>query len=389
MNNQRNAQSARLPAVGRLQTQESGVLKGNPAKWIAQFQSNPLLRTVCDAGRKARAEKRPNEVFFRHYLQFFREATLLELPYSDDWITEWLALAFESAFDLARQDRSKAEDWLDNAPLERNEAERIFDLIARHGINPCGSGYRFTRGMVSIWEDLRAEYPSSLTRESWLLQSVERFFWTGLYAATVVPPDLATGELLSWLESKSAHSWNDLRHHINIIRKSPLQSDRPIKDSLAHPLLRIADDKYGSSPLERAVVKEFLESQCIKHNFTSEKDCVGSDLILGAWVRDAWGFSNRLQRKNPAFVDRIVQTPGLLSREQLRMFYEYILSGIKDKTDPIALTSAFLVWCGDLRKWPVSRYYGEQLSTVLICVDAALWLPWTYRKKGYRRETAQ
>jgi hypothetical protein len=175
-------------------------------------------------------------------------------------------------------------------------------------------------------------------------------------------------------------------YHTRLVRTAPLRCNGSIKGSLDHPLLRIADVKYRNSPLEGKIVCGLLEDLCVKQGITSEREGLARDLHLGQWVREGIDFGQWLLENKPAVFDEMFQSPSGCTGAALVNFFERRLSSVKDWTDPLDVTLALLEWQAEYRGAMVSRYYGEQLETIVNCIDAAIYIPWALSKLPVSRE---
>ena len=360
----------------RFKTSELQLLETDPSAWFDQTTKRyPILVAVHAEAKKAATEQRPSVLFYQYYIPFFREVSLLDIPLDSEWDSEWLALVFESAYDLANVNRERAEAWLDESGAERIGAQRTFKAFLKG--TPRGTAHRFVRRVVhhSKPENYK-EIVESGRGTKWLIESAESYFWAGIHAATAAQFDPEAVDLIEFFDTPTKRPWGDYRFHANLVRTAPVRCNGSIKGTFDHPLLRIADEKYRNSPAEGKVICEILEKLCISQGIASESEAPDRDLNLAQWVREGFRFGERLLKNYPVVLDGMLQTASGYSGDALLSFYKRRLSGVKDWNDPLDVTLAFLAWLAEERGVPNSRYYGERLETIANCVDAAIYLPW-------------
>lgn len=136
------------PERQKFRIREQELCKTDRAAWVREQLEWPLLGAFYREGQSATRQDPASRLFFTHYLAFFREAELLELPVEGDFLTEWLALAFESAYDLATQNREQAEAWLDEFSSDRQLAERRFRTFRSRSQHPDQAAHDFVKLVV-------------------------------------------------------------------------------------------------------------------------------------------------------------------------------------------------------------------------------------------------
>lgn len=364
------------PERQQFKTREQELFASDRAAWIQEQIAWPIFGAVYREAQNAVRQDFASKVFFEHYLGFFREAELFELPVEGEFVTEWFAIAFESAYDLARHRPEKASEWLDECPSERGLAERKLRTFKNQPRFPDQPAHDFIKCAVQSGHLGGQPAQENTASFSSLLSGVEAFFWAGLLAATEARHDPEAADIVEWFDHASREQWNDSRFHTHLIRQAPLCSKQPSTEFLRHPLLRIAAEKYKQSPHEGASVSGLLEHLCLRSGVQSEKDVMLRELHLARWVREAAQWGAWVLREDPGTVRQIFATTSANTGARLSRFYHRVLEGVEDVSDSVEVTIAFLSWQSRERGEVNSRYYGERLETVVECVDAAAWLPW-------------
>ena len=364
------------PEHRQFKTREQQLCESDRAAWVQELLEWPILAAVYREAQSAPRQNPASRVFFAHSFAFFREAELLELPVEGGFLTEWFALAFESAYELAREYHEQAEAWLDEFSSDRLLAERKWRTFKSQSQCPRKDAHDFVKLAVQ-----GGHFRGQLAQEnkatvSSLISGVEAFFWTGLLAATEARHDPEALDLVEWFDKASVVGWNDARFHTQLIRRAPRCGRKWSSEFLKHPLLRIAEEKYKASPHEGAAIGGLLEQLCLRYEIQHEKQIICRDLNLAQWVRDAVEWGAWFLRENPDTVQQIFATTDAFTGDCLSQFYRRVLDGLDDISDFVRITIAFLSWQARERGEAATRYHGERLETVVDCVDAAAWLPW-------------
>ena len=367
---------APLPERRQFKTREQELFETDRAAWIQEQFEWPILGAVYREAQSAARQTPARKVFFDHYLPFFREAELMGLPVEGEFLTDWFALAFESAYDLARQNPEQAKAWLDDFSSDRGLAERNLRTFKSQSRRPDQDAHDFIKRAVQCGHFRGQPVQENKATLSSLISGVEAFFWTGLLAATEARHDPEALDLVEWFDEASGVKWNDVRLHTQLIRKAPRCGRQGSSEFLKHPLLRIAEEKYKNSPHEGAAIGGLLEQLCLRDEIQSEKQIIWRDLHLAQWVRNAAQGGAWFLREHPATVQHIFATTGALTGDGLSRFYRRVLNGVDDINDFVEITLAFIAWQSRKRGEAITRYHGERLETVVECVDAAAWLPW-------------
>jgi hypothetical protein len=357
-------------------TREEELFDADLTAWVREHLEWPILGAVLGEARSAPRTNRARRVFLEHYFAFFREADLMELPTEGKFLTEWLALAFESAYDFARQNREQAEAWLDEFRSDRHLAEARLQVFKSESCNPSRRAHDFVLCAVQTGHSGGQPVKENTASVATLIDGVESFFWTGLFAAIEGRHDPEASELMECFDKASAERWNDRRYHMQLIRKAPQSGRHWSSAFLKHPLLRVAEEKYRRSPHERAAIGSLLETLCLRSGVQSERHVIWRDLDLARWVRDAARWGAWMVRERAGTVQQILATTNAFTGDHLSRFYRRVLDGVDDINDFVEVTLALLFWQSRERGEATTRYYGERLETVVNCVDAAAWLPW-------------
>ena len=374
------------PEHRQFKTREQELCESDRAAWVQELLEWPILGAVYREAQSAPRQNPASRVFFAHYLAFFREAELLELPVEGGFLTEWFALAFESAYDLARQNREQAEGWLDEFSSDRQLAEGKLRTFKSQSQCPDQDAHDFVKRAVQGGH-FRGQLAQENKATVWsLISGVEAFFWTGLLAATEARHDPEALDLVEWFDKASDVGWNDGRFHTQLIRKAPRCGKKWSSEFLKHPLLRIAEEKYKASPNEGAAIGGLLEQLCLRYEFQSEKQIIWRGLNLAQWVRDAAEWGAWFLREHPDTVQRIFATTDAFTGDCLSRFYRRVLDGVDDINDFVQITLAFLSWQSRERGEAATRYHGERLENVVECVDAAAWLTWWLAQEAPHRD---
>ena len=181
---------------------------------------------------------------------------------------------------------------------------------------PGRGAHCYVRRVVEKWkpEEYKEIVKNSQGTQSFFA-SAESFFWAGIHAATEARQDPAALECIEFLDAASTECWHDRRYHTHLVRNAPLRCNGSLKETLGHPLLRIADVKYRNSPLEGKIICGLLEDLCLKQGITSEREGVERDLHLGQWVREGIRFGEWLLETNRKLLNKCsrhrVAAPGL------------------------------------------------------------------------------
>ena len=136
------------PERRQFKTREQELCESDRAAWVQELLEWPILGAAYREAQSAPRQNPASRVFFAHYFAFFREAELLELPVEGGFLTEWFALAFESAYDLANQDREQAEGWLDEFSSDRQLAERKWRTFKSQSQYPDQDAHDFVKLVV-------------------------------------------------------------------------------------------------------------------------------------------------------------------------------------------------------------------------------------------------
>lgn len=364
------------PAHRQFKTREQELYETDRAAWVQELLEWPILGAVYREARSAARQTPASRVFFAHYVAFFREAALMQLPVEGELLTEWFALAFEGAYDFARQNLEQVEGWLDEFPSERHLAEEKLRIFKKQTRQPDQGAHAFINLVVQSGHfDGQPAQENGVTTSS-LIAGVEVFFWTGLLAATEARHDPEALDLVEWFDKASVVGWNDGRDHAQLIRKAP-RCGRPWScEFLKHPLLRIAEERYRHSPHEGSAIGGLLEQLCLRSEIKSEKQIIWRDLSLAQWVRDAAQWSAWFLRERPDEARQMFALTDAFAGDRLSRFYRRVLNGVDDINDFVEVTLAFLSWQSEQRCAVTTRYYGESLETIVECVDAGVWLAW-------------
>lgn len=370
------AEPGAAPGRRPFKTHEQEVFEKDRSAWIQEQIAKPIFGAVFREAQNATRQGSADRVFFEHYLAFFRDAELLELPIEGDFLNDWLALAFESAYDLARQDPGRAEAWLDECPSDRGLAERKLQTFKSQSRRPDQKAHAFVKSAIQRGHFGGQPVQENKATPASLLSEVEGFFWTGLFAATEARHDPEAMDMVAWFDEASANHWNDGRFHTRLIREAPLRGKEAVSGFFKHPLLRIAAEKYKRSPHEGAAIGGLLEHLCGRYGIRSEKESIWRDLHLAQWVRNAAQWGAWIIREHPDSVRQILDTTTGYTGDHLSRFYGDVLEGVEDINDFVEVTLAFLSWQSQQRGDAMTRYHGERMETIVECVDAGAWLSW-------------
>ena len=364
-------------------TLDQQLIETDHPAWSDQtMKSPPFWIAVREAAERALTDQAQSVLFFHHYITFFREASLLEIPLEAGWDSEWLALIFESAFGFANANPERAEELMRKVASERGCAQEIVSAFNCSALR--WPAHDYVRRVVDDWKP--ADYREIAGNDGgtkWLLESAERFFWAGIYTATEARQDPDALELIEFFDISGAREWGDSRLHINLVRTTPLRCDASINEVFDHPLLRIAAEKYRNDPTEWKIIGKFLEElRGLKQGIESEREDLDRDIFVCQWVREGLHFGEWLLENEPNTFPEMLQTANGYTGDSLLAFYERILAKVEDRTDPLSVTRAFLDWQAEQRDEVSPRYYGERLETLLNCIDAAIYLPWAEAAKN-------
>jgi hypothetical protein len=362
-------------------TREQELYENDREAWIRDQLERPILKAFHQESQNPDRQDGASRLYFEHYVAFFREAELMELPLRGEFAQDWLALAFEGAFDFANRNTEQAEAWLDDFPSNREMAGRKFRAFTSLRWESDMQAHSVVQEAVRrvICPDVAVEELKATPLA--LIKGAEVCFWMGLFAATEARHNPEAQELVEWFAARTQKQWGDVRHHTHLIRKAALCGRQTTSTSLRHPLLRIAEEKYKDSLQEGAAIGELLEELSNRQTISRERDGVWREMQLARWIRDAAKWGVWMLRERPDAVREILATTNAFTGDALDRFYERVFDGVKDLADYIEVADALLRWQSKSRGHALTRYYGERIETVVLCVDAAVWLPWWLAQK--------
>lgn len=345
------------------------------------MKAPPFWTAVREAAEGALTDRSQSVPFFQHCFMLLREASLLEIPLGEGGDSEWLALIFESAFGFANANLERAEELMRKVTSKRECAQQIIGIFNRSILS--WPAHDYVRRVVDVWRpaDYR-EFVDNSGGQKWLLESAESFFWAGIHAAIEARQDPEALELIEFFDISAAREWGDSRSHTNLVRTTPLRRDASTKETFDHPMLRIAAEKYRNNPTEGTTIGGFLEELCMRQGLKNERADLDRDLFVCEWVREGLRFGKRLLEAEPNTFAQMLHPATGYAGDSLLAFYERRLAKVEDHTDPLSITRAFLEWQAEERGTASPRYYGEQLETLLNCIDAAIYLPWAEATKN-------
>ena len=199
-------------------------------------------------------------------------------------------------------------------------------------------------------------------------------FKAGLAAATVGKLDAF---LLEFIESINPPvdapqlplSWRSL------ILSPFLAQGRSVRESLAHPLLKLVATHYLHSPLQKDTILTFFHEQLSEFGLRSEVKCPTTEKHLVGWLRNALEYGRRTKAEDP---QRIKDIFGEIGEDKVDGVRELVDSVVRKAggTESRATADAILKWHRTMNETYEPAPYGRRLERIVHCADFAIWTSW-------------
>jgi hypothetical protein len=331
---------------------------------------DPVLKTIVE---------RENGPYAERMIHFWREVSLAGMEVGGRGMDECYALLLESAFDLALAE----PEWATEVLADGDQSNQQFGNLKalNHQLSHPITHQALIDAFKRIYAPLR-EQDSKWQNSLYVAFISDIWFWAAIRAAVGIDEKHPAWCFCRGLITAAANGWADNhRMYARLIREAPHRASATPRDQLmAHPLLRIARLKYRDDSVEQKLVLRFLNSRCIKEGFGSEEDHFLSDLTLAQWVRDARFWAEQVLENDPRSCVAMFEAAEYPLEDTRDLFRREV--GVEPaEVDDMDAASALMKWAKRQRGFEYSQYRAQLWEFVVVMVDAALWLGWTFPRR--------
>jgi hypothetical protein len=304
------------------------------------------------------------------FFPFIREASVLQMPQTLEFLASWLCLAFHAGFLYGDNLPSQAEELLDHNGVELSEALRrvrvLRDLIEPHRPTPGNLWRAFQHICKKQWPAVPAEqFPEVLVPTSFSC------FKAGLAAATVAKADPFLAEFVDAIAPPIEARRMPLSWRLMML--SPVFSHcKPPSQLVGHPLPRLAATYYPHAPREREVILYFFEQQLHEFNEMTEGKCLSARDNINGWIRSALKYGHQVKLNQPKRLGEILAEAGETNLRAAQNAIRLLI----EQAGSMDLSQAILRWHSNAFQWGEPVTYGRCLERVTLCCDLAIWISW-------------
>jgi hypothetical protein len=315
-----------------------------------------------------RMSRKENGTFASEFFPFYRKMSVFAFPQTNEFIPQWLLLAFATGQAYGNRFPKLAEDLFES---DRPQAQLAWDVLASLRRRLDGTRINWVKLAKALNDCVRN---GSAWKKANVIECLQRATWAGLSASTTARNDILQMDFLEEVQNSIRSS--KLPLHFTAAINGPLVSHgRRALDLMLHPLLDVACEKYVPTPLEGRVILTYLNQELHRFGSHGEQECPASNRDLLKWVADATTYALELAEANSDLLSDVFDETG---QPQLRMvlkILQNVSARIGAKSAPLILKS-ILEWHEDMFGWREPDYYGQALDRIVHCVDMAIWLAW-------------
>ncbi|MGO8700052.1 MAG: hypothetical protein ACLQVY_20375 [Limisphaerales bacterium] len=355
----------------RFRTLEEDTTRSTDSSRLYWRLDDPFCQQLLTTGARQPIQSDEPQ-FVRAFFPFYRKASVLALPRNEEFLPQWLMLAFLAGQAYGERNPTEAEALFET---DRSQSQAAWDLLAalRIQLNRSGVGRgRFTSALKHCCERHDRNSGQGATRQ--IITHSQNAIWAGLLAATGARNDILQMEFLENVRRAIRPSKLPL-HFGAVINAARDAYGRPIFDLFLHPLLDVASEKYVPTPLEGRVILKFLNDELMRFGSKDEEGCPVSDRDLLTWVTNATVFAKELAHSDNDLLAKVFIETGQPQLRLVLKLLQRVSAGIKENS-PARIANEVLRWHKDTFGWSKPKYYGEAVERIVDCVDMAIWLAW-------------
>jgi hypothetical protein len=324
--------------------------------------NDPLCKLLYQMSQKK------NGRFASEFFPFFRKMSAFAFPQNNEFIPQWLLLAFATGQAYGDHFPKLADELFES---DRPQAQFAWDMLAALHRRLDGTRINWVELAKALNDCVGSRSDEEKAR---LIECLQRATWAGLSASTTARNDILQMDFLERVQ-KSIRASKLPLHFAAAINGPLVAHSRRASDLMLHPLLDVASEKYVPTPLEGHVVLKYLNRELQRFNCKGEQECPTSDRDLLQWIADAMTYARKLADTDSDLLARVFIETGQPHLRVVLKILQRLWSGIEEN-NPESIMDAILLWHEGMFGWREPGYYGQAVERIVHCVDMAIWLVW-------------